>query len=286
MNICSVIDKSSINALALGGFDGLHLGHRELIKRLGENGALLAIEHDRVCLTPDCVRERFCPVPVIIVPLERIMELTPVQFIAELKEEFVNLKRLVVGYDFRFGKDRAAGSKELQTIFDGETIVVSEVSLGGTAVHATRIRSLLLDGNVSGAARLLARPHIIEGKVVRGQGLGSKRLYPTINLSVEKFLAPQDGVYAACTEIGARSYQSVSFVGRRLSADGAFSIETHIIEEGAQIPPIDRVAIWFIDRLRGNRRFEDLDALKEQIAKDVATAKTILTYKENECANL
>ncbi|MDR2152384.1 MAG: bifunctional riboflavin kinase/FAD synthetase [Helicobacteraceae bacterium] len=285
MNICSIIDKSSIEALALGGFDGLHLGHRELIARLGANGALLAIEHDRVCLTPGCVRERFSSVPVITLPLAQIMELSPEEFIALLKAEFVNLKRLVVGYDFRFGKNRAAGGEELKRIFDKETIVVSEVSLGGTAVHAARIRSLLLDGNVSGATRLLTRPHLIEGEVVRGQGLGAKRLYPTINLSVERFLAPQDGVYATCTEIRHKNLQSVSFVGRRLSADGAFSIETHIIEEGAEIPNVDRAAIWFIDRLRGNRRFDDLDALKEQIAKDISAAKTIFACRENECAN-
>jgi riboflavin kinase/FMN adenylyltransferase len=286
LNICSVIDKSSIKALALGGFDGLHLGHRKLIERLGENGALLAIEHSRVCLTPGCVRERFCPVPVVILPLEQVMELTPAQFIAALKAEFVNLKRLVVGYDFRFGKNRAAGAAELKTIFEGETIVVEEVSLGGVAVHATRIRSLLLDGAVSSAARLLARPHLIEGAIVRGQGLGAKRLYPTINLSVEQFLAPQDGVYATRTEIAGETFQSVGFVGRRLSADGAFSIETHIIDDGAQIAPADRAAIWFIDRLRGNRRFDDLDALKEQIAKDIATAKTMLLSKDNACASL
>jgi riboflavin kinase/FMN adenylyltransferase len=284
LNICSTIEKSSINALALGGFDGLHLGHRALIERLGENGALLAIEHDRVCLTPGCVRERFCPVPVVILPLEQIMELTPAQFVAALKSELVNLRRLVVGYDFRFGKDRVGGCEELKQIFDGETIVVPEIAFGGSAVHAARIRSLLLDGNVSGAARLLARPHMIEGAVVRGQGLGGRRLYPTINISTEKFLAPQDGVYATYTEINQKCFPSVSFIGRRLSADGAFSIETHIMKESVDLGEFDRVAIFFIDRLRGNRRFDDLDALKEQIAKDIETSKTTLSFKESECA--
>jgi riboflavin kinase/FMN adenylyltransferase len=280
LNICSIIEKSTIKALALGGFDGLHLGHRALIERLGEGGALLAIEHNRACLTPGCVRERFCPVPVIILPLEKIVDLTPKAFIALLREEFVNLERLVVGYDFRFGKDRAAGGEELKGLFSGETIVVPEVALGGTAVHAARIRSLLLDGNVAVAAQLLKRPHIIEGEVVRGQGLGATRLYPTINVAVRRFLVPQDGVYATNTEINRRLFQSVSFVGRRLSADGAFSIETHIIDEKATIENAESVTIWFIDRLRGNRRFDDLDALKEQITKDIATAKTVLSLKE------
>jgi riboflavin kinase/FMN adenylyltransferase len=289
LNICSIIEKSSVKAFALGGFDGLHIAHRAIINRLGEGGAMLAIEHNRVCLTPGCVRERFCSVPVVILPLEQVRELTPREFIALLQSEFVNLKRLVVGYDFRFGKDRAAGGEELKKIFSGETIIVPEITFGGSAVHAARIRSLLLDGNVRGAARLLNRPHLVEGEIVRGQGLGSERLYPTINLSTRLFLAPQDGVYASWTEINEKCYRSVAFVGRRLSADGAFSIETHIIEKNAnsdEFANADRAAIFFIDRIRGNRRFDDLEALKEQIKKDIYAATDILAQEELKCKDL
>jgi riboflavin kinase/FMN adenylyltransferase len=124
---------------------------------------------------------------------------------------------------------------------------------------------------------------MIEGEIVRGQGLGAKRLYPTINLAVTRFLAPLDGVYASQTEVLGALYKSVSFVGQRLSADGAFAIESHIIDESfkdfagkSEAEQPRSAAIFFAERLRENKRFDDLSNLKAQITNDIAAAKLLL----------
>lgn len=275
---CSFMDKGKIETLALGGFDGLHLGHRALMDRLGEKGALLVIEHNRVCLTPGCFRERFSRHPIFICPLESVRKNSPEHFIDRLQQEFPNLKSIVVGYDFKFGRDRAAGTKDLRKLFKGETVVVPKVSFGKTAVHATWIRSLVIEGHVAHAARLLGRPHLIEGDIVRGQGVGARELFPTINLDVRQFVVPKEGVYATKTEIGGALYPSVSFIGKRLSTDGAFAIETHVIdtENNADFTDYKKVVIWFIDRIRDNKAFSDLSLLKDQIACDIKKAVFIL----------
>lgn len=278
MNNCSLMEKSNIEALALGGFDGLHLGHRALMDRLGKKGALLVIEHNRVCLTPGCFRERFSKHPIFICSLELVRGDSPEQFIDRLQREFPNLRNVVVGYDFKFGKDRAAGAEDLRKLFKGETVIIPEVSFEKTAIHATWIRSLIIEGDVARAARLLGRAHLIEGNIVRGQGVGARELFPTINLNVRQFVVPKDGVYATKTEIGGTMYPSVSFIGERLSTDGAFSIETHIIDKKSNVDFADckKAIIWFIDRVRNNRKFNDLSLLKYRIARDIEDAERIL----------
>lgn len=286
MNTCTVIEKSSVKSLALGGFDGLHLGHRALLERLGENGAVLVIENFHMDLTPGCVRSRFTDKPVILLALDRVCNLTPAEFVAYLKSEFVNLRRLVVGYDFRFGRERAAGAAELAQLFDGETIVIPEVCVEGEGVHSTRIRELIRKARIEEATALLGRPHLIEGEVIRGQGLGMRRLYPTLNLEVRRFILPAEGVYATFTEVKGRCYPSVSFLGHRVSTDGSFAIETHILDENADLHGVAEAAIWFKKRLRANHKFDSLDELKTQIEADISEAQKYLAQKEPPCVNL
>jgi riboflavin kinase/FMN adenylyltransferase len=283
LNICSTIPNSKIDTLALGGFDGLHLGHRALMAELGKHGALLVLEHNYVCLTPGCSRERFSSHPIFILPLETVFALKPNEFIDYLKGNFKNLRRLVVGYDFRFGNSRAAGADDLRVLFDGETIIVPEVKLNGMSVHSTLIRELIIKGDVATAKRLLNRTHFIEGKIINGQGLGATKIYPTLNLETEKFILPRGGVYATRTEIEGKLYRSVSFIGIRETTDNNFSIETHIVDHCANLPNTSYAAIFFEERLRDNKKFDSLEMLKAQISQDIANTKQIL--EERLCAN-
>ena len=237
-------------------------------------------------LTPGCVRSRFTDKPVILLALDRVCDLSPAEFVAYLKKEFVNLRRLVVGYDFRFGRERAAGAADLANLFDGETIVIPEVCVEGEGVHSTRIRELIRKARIEEATALLGRPHLIEGEVIRGQGLGMRRLYPTLNLEVRRFILPAEGVYATFTEVKGRCYPSVSFLGHRVSTDGSFAIETHILDENADLHGTAEAAIWFEKRLRANHKFDSLEALKAQIEADIAEAQKYLAQKEPPCVNL
>ena len=281
---CQNLAPERVASLALGGFDGLHLGHRALIEALGPGGALLAIENSHMDLTPGCVRNRFSPVPVILLSLDRVCNLTPEAFVAFLKEQFPALKQLVVGYDFRFGCQRSGSAADLAQLFEGSCTIVEQVCLAGEPVHATAIRHTIREGNLIHAAKLLGRPYLIEGGVIRGQGLGMRRLYPTLNLEVRRFLIPAEGVYATFSEIEGVSYPSVSFIGHRVSTDGSFAVETHLLSPHKPPQQTEQVALWFEKRLRPNRRFDNLELLKTQIEADIANAKTHLETKEPPCS--
>lgn len=268
--------ESSPTSLAIGKFDGMHRAHQELFARLDERGAILIVDANRGNLTPSHYKKEFTTLPIYAIPLEQIKDLSGEAFVELLKEHFPALQRLVVGYDFRFGKNRAFGVKELADYFKGEVVVVSEIFYQGYSVHSEAIRELITQGEVALAGALLGRDYFIEGEIVKGQGLGARELVPTINLAIERFLIPRTGVYVSQTQLKGERFDSISFVGNRLSSDGKFAIETHLLGANeAMIPPASRARIYFKRYLRENRRFERLEELKAQIAQDIKDAQRI-----------
>lgn len=271
----TILLKDNVDTLAIGSFDGIHLGHRQLIKRLGENGALFVVDKDQANLTPGIKRSEYTGYPCMFCHFLKVKNLSGVEFIALLKKEFPNLKKIVVGYDFRFGQNRSFHAEDLKNFFEGEVEIVPAFTYKGTAIHSSTIRSFLVEGNIEEANRFLGREYAIVGDSVAGQGIGEKELVPTINLKVMYYLIPKEGVYATRTRIGATVYDSVSFIGKRLSTDSSFAIETHIIDETIEGKP-QNVGVIFVKHLRDNQKFEHLDALKEQIKEDIAEAKKAL----------
>ncbi|MGP1450816.1 MAG: bifunctional riboflavin kinase/FAD synthetase [Wolinella sp.] len=270
------LNDERVTSLALGKFDGMHRAHQELFSYLDDGGVIVVIDAERGNLTPNAYKKDFAPYPILSLPLEDIKELSGDEFVRAIKVAFPRLKKIVVGYDFRFGKNRACGIDDLKGLFDGEVVVVPEVFYGGVSVHSEAIRAMLLRGDVLGAMRLLGRSYFIEGRIIRGQGIGARELFATINLSVEQFLIPHDGVYVTKSVISGVHFNSVSFIGRRLSSDGNFSIETHLLcVHGDEIPDSDVVRVEFVEWLRGNLHFENLTLLREQIALDIARAQEI-----------
>jgi len=255
--------SAKVERLAIGAFDGIHLGHRALIDRA--DGVLIIEKGAR--LTPGKSRCRYVGKPCFFYPIEAIRELDAIQFLQKVRHDFPNLKGLVVGYDFAFGKDRRFNVDHLRHLFDGEVEVVDEVRVDGIPVHSRTIRELLASGAISQANRLLGRCYQIEGRHVPGQGIGSRELVPTINVAVKDYLIPKDGVYLTYTN----QIPSLTFVGRRLTLDGSFTIETHLLAP----PPanLDPVRICFLDYLRPNRKFATLAQLKAQIQEDIRQAK-------------
>lgn len=265
-------DPKTITSIAIGGFDGIHVGHLELLKKLDDNGAMVAIESSHVDLTPGRLRERFCPVPIHYLVLEEIFQLSGREFIDLLTGTFPHLKRIVVGYDFHFGFRRQWAAENIGDFFPGEVVIVDEVTVNGISVHSRTIRNHLRLGEVERANTLLGREYMILGDVIRGQGIGMRQLYPTLNLHVDGFLVPGEGVYTTRTKVGERLYPSVSFVGYRVSTDGSFAIETHILDklEHFDAPVVE---LRFVDKIRENAFYEDLEALKKRIALDIEAAR-------------
>ncbi len=257
-----------IDSIAIGGFDGIHLGHQKLISHLGSFGSILVIDRGSALLTPGLNRAKYIDCGVILLPFEDIKLMSGREFISYLKTIFPALKKIVVGYDFRFGYMAKSDVSELREFFDGKIIVVDEVLVDNISVHSKLIKEMLRDGDIVSANRLLGREYEIEGSVVRGQGVGAKELFATINIECNDFLVPKDGVYATFTHIDDHTYMSATFIGDRVSTDGEYSIETHILDNYIDNIP-KTISITFIDFIRENREFSDLSDLKREIKRDI-----------------
>jgi riboflavin kinase/FMN adenylyltransferase len=135
------------------------------------------------------------------------------------------------------------------------------------------IRSYLRDGDLSLANKLLGYNYTIQGLHIQGQGIGSKQFVPTINIEVEDFLIPKDGIYITKTKINNIEYCSVSFIGHRVTTDGKYAIETHILDKNIDRLRSKIVEISFIKRVRDNKKFENYQSLKSEIENDIKISK-------------
>ena len=270
MNIATTLNK--IKTIAIGGFDGMHIGHQHLFAELGEEGCIVVIETGYANLTPKKEREHFTHYPMIYLELEEIRHLDGEGFVSFLQERFPLLEKIVVGYDFHFGKNRKYSHADLQTLFGGEVHVVSEVQYHGDSVHSHKIRAKLQIGDIKGANAFLGHNYSMKGGVVAGQGIGKKELVATINIESNGYLLPKEGVYATLTRIDDEEHfhPSISFVGHRVSTDGSFAVESHILD--GDVVCEKEATISFIDFIRNNQKFDTLEALKAQIKKDISIA--------------
>ncbi len=275
----TILKNEEITSLAIGGFDGLHVAHQELISHLSLKGVLLIIDKKTASLTPNKYRCQHLKHRCIFLDFDEIKQMSASLFVSFLKEQFVNLEKIVVGYDFRFGKDALGDAKELKRLFCKEVVIVDEVFVDGISVHSRVIRALLKDAKLKTVSSLLGRYYEIVGEVIKGQGVGAKKLFATLNLEVKDFLIPKEGVYATFTKIDKKSYPSVTFIGRRLSTDGEFSIETHILDKKLQHIKGD-ITIYFIDFIRENKKFNSLSELKKQISKDLEKRRSYLKFTQ------
>jgi riboflavin kinase / FMN adenylyltransferase len=264
--------RNPLESIALGTFDGLHIAHQMLIAQADGVGV---IETNHAHLTPSADRSLYTDKPIFFYHLEKIRTLQPEAFIAMLQRDFPKLKKIVVGYDFRFGREKKGDCAMLQKLFGGEVCVVNQVKQGGVAVHSKTIREYLRGGDIVMANMLLGRSYRICGTHISGQGIGGKTLVPTLNLDVSSYRLPHEGVYATRTQIDGVWHKSVSFLGHRLSTDGNYAVESHILE-GFAPPHCNTIAIEFVKTIRENKRFDNLETLKTQIDRDIDQAKRIL----------
>ena len=309
-------NKDEIYSLAIGRFDGLHLGHGAIFAHLGERSAVLVIENHHANLTPN--RAKFAKIPLFFYEFKEIRALCVGDFIAKLRADFTNLKQIVVGADFRFGRDRSGGVDELRASFGGEVCVVDEYKISGVAVHSAKIREFLSAGEIEKASKFLGRNYEICGQIVRGAGLGKRELFATINADINGYFLPKNGVYATFVRILGISvftparknfddksgenldkfsqisgdnfgwFWGATFIGNRLSIDEKFAIETHVLadESGRKINADFwqnlgdivglNLEIRFVKFIRENIKFSDLSALKAQISRDFDKIRAVL----------
>ena len=285
-----------ITSLAIGKFDGIHLGHRKLLELLGDRGAVLiidkAIEQNLIShnlsvqnqgfLTS--LQDRLDQLPnAYVVEFASVAHMSGEEFVATLLESLPSLETIIVGYDFRFGRDRLCGADDLGHLCEIRqssqgrairAIVVPKVCYGEIPLHASVIKDFVRHGDIAVANAMLGWHYAITGDVIRGQGIASKELFPTINIRAQGYVLPASGVYATSVD----GKMAVSFFGHRVSTDGAYAIESHIIDsEIAQVP--ERLTIQMYKKIRENRHFDSLQELKAQIECDIKQAREILEQR-------
>ena len=284
--------------VALGMFDGVHLGHRALMSRLQEEATLLhAIpavytfsNHPLEVLGGNVrllsgIRERNMLLRTLgaeeleSVPFTREMAaLSPEAFIDLLSAKW-DVRGLVVGYNYTCG-DRGAGTpetlREIGSRRGFSVSVVEPVLLEGEPVSSTRIREAVERGDITLANRLLKRRYTLSGTVVQNKRIGSRIGFPTANIDANpKRAIPADGVYATFASVDGGMYRAVTNIGTNPTVNGEkLTIETHLIDFHSDIYG-QSLSISFRKRLRGELMFDTLDALKEQIRLDVEEAESL-----------
>ena len=261
-----------IKSIAIGSFDGVHLGHQALIR---EVEAVLIIERNRSVITPGYRRTDYINKPAFFYHLDRVISLSAKEFIEKLSQDFPNLETIVVGYDFGFGYKKEGNTTLLQQLFRGKVKVIKEVKYKDISIHSRSIKEFIKNGEIRLTNELLNHTYRIDGQIVTGQGLGKKELVPTLNLKVQNFLLPKEGVYATRTYIDNQWLPSVSFFGHRVTTDGSFAVESHILDRDIGVVK-GKIELEFIAFIRDNQKFDGLEALKTAIDQDIAKSRELI----------
>jgi riboflavin kinase/FMN adenylyltransferase len=287
------------SVLAIGNFDGIHLGHQEILRSavaraqaLGAVSTALTFDPSpRKVLRPDSAPLRLSTnaqrmdwfnslglEAAVILPFTlELARLSPEEFVEHILVRDLHIKTVLVGEDFHFGHKQAGNVKllkELGTKNDFDVVIVPPVQYRGEIVSSTIIRREVAEGDVSHAGRLLGRPFALTGEVVGGTGTGRKFTFPTLNLAAEQELLPARGVYITRTFFDGEncSRRSVTNIGVRPTFNGsALSVETHLLDfQGTNTP--NRIEVRFWKRFREEKKFTGPEELRAQIARDIATA--------------
>ncbi len=286
--------------VSVGNFDGVHRAHRhvldEIVLRAQAGHAQSVVvtfePHPARILRPDHNLKLLTPLPeklrlleatgvdaVLLLPFSRDLSLmTPHQFAHEILKKRLHAREVHEGYNFRFGH-KAAGNiqmlRELGREMGFEVHDYPEMRLRGENVSSSHIRKLLSEGRVNRARHLLQRPFSILSTAGRGRGYWANYTVPTINLSHYDELVPKHGVYITRTRIGGECFDSVTNIGNRPTfGSDSFAVESHLLNfHPIQLSAETEVELHFLDRLRDEIKFPSVDALKEQIGRDVGTAQ-------------
>ena len=287
--------------LTLGNFDGVHLGHQKIFNAVKEEAR--KIDGEAIVFTFDphplqVLDPQRCPpfitpfkkklmlvemlgIDVIIVATFDlgIANITPEAFVKQILVDKIGVKKILVGYNYYFGKDRRGNVEMLIQLgkkFGFEVKVIEALKVNDTPVSSSKIRELIQDGQMGQAAQLLGRNYRLMGKVIWGSSRGKDLGFPTANLEILNGLYPKTGVYATKVIIGNKTYLGVADVGYNPTfGKNPLSVEVHILDFTRDIYG-EEIQLIFFDRIRDEEVFEEPDSLVRQMEKDVDVARKIL----------
>jgi len=289
-------------AVTIGNFDGLHLGHRAVLARLVERAKTLGVPAVVMSFEPtpreyfmgaaapprlSSFREKFCGLEAL--GIDRLFcvrfdaalaGLEPQAFIDEYLVDGLGTRYLAIGDDFRFGRDRAGDFATLRAAGQRHGFEVEDTPtclLDGIRVSSTAVRGALASGDLALATRLLGRHYAMSGRVMRGQRLGRKLGFPTVNLRPAHRMVPMTGVFAALVRgLGLQARPAVANLGTRPTVDGHERLlEAHLFDYSGDLYG-RRLTVEFFARLRDEQRFDNVECLTAQMHRDAELARRIL----------
>ncbi len=302
MKILSLKDLTNFHhetVITDGGFDGIHVGHKtiisETVMQAKENGLKSVLvtfrRPPRLFFHPECnllttLDEKIELLSglgldfILLLDFLEVKGLEAEDFVQDIILDGLNGRRMVIGFNHHFGHGGRGNSELLVKNIDRWRIfltVVPPVFVDGFPVSSSLIRQLIASGRVEDAMFCLGHPYFITGEVIRGRGVGREIGYPTANIAVpEGKLLPANGVYAAYCELKGETYPAAVFIGyRKTLGDGEHSVEAHLIDFDGSLYG-EKIRLKFIRRIRDERKFDSLKALREQISKDIAEIKAVL----------
>jgi len=295
------------SVLALGMFDGVHLGHQALLRLAAQAARELQAQTVAFTFTDAPGKLLHLPVTSLSTPDQRVRwlgeagadrvdmvdftqtfaDLSPEGFLDYLQARY-DIAALAAGFNFTFGRRGAGTAQTLRTLGEerGFQILIAEpVLLGGEPVSSTRIRALVSEGRMEEARSLLGRPYALEGIVTANRHIGRALGYPTANLEAGEQLLPPDGVYATFARVGRRDCPAVTNVGTNPTVAGEKrTVETYVLDESLSLYG-QTLSVSFLSRLREERTFPSLQALSDQIGSDVAAAKKLFDSEKKTVYN-
>jgi len=289
---------------AIGNFDGVHLGHqallRETVRIAAEKdaapGAIVFEPHPRRFFSPDAppfllyapemrdklLKDHGAEEILKIVFDASLSKLSPSNFVYDVLIERLGVSGLVAGADFRFGAKRAGDRAYLEKVGEDSDFHVEIVDLvndadGGEKFGSSAVREAIKQGDMAGAASMLGRSWSVSGRIAEGQKLGRTLGFPTANFTLGEIIEPRHGVYATRAFVDGKEFAAVSNFGRRPTVGSdAPLLETHLLDFDGDLYG-KTLEVAFVDFIRDEQKFDGLDALKAQIAKDRDKASKILT---------
>ncbi|HLV15045.1 MAG TPA: bifunctional riboflavin kinase/FAD synthetase [Xanthomarina sp.] len=294
------LDFNFNTVVTIGTFDGVHIGHRKIIERLVQSAkksqlksvVLTFFPHPRMVLQKDAdmklintIDERSTTLKqlgldVLVVKkfTKEFSRLTAEEYVTEVLVKQLRVKKIIIGYDHHFGRNRTANIEDLKAygkIHDFEVEEISAQDINEVSVSSTKIRTALLEGNIKKANKYLGSNFILSGKVVKGKGLGNTIGFPTANLHIEESykLIPKQGVYIVKTVIDNRTIFGMMNIGFNptIDTDKKQKIEIHFLNFNQSIYN-QTLVIELLDRIRDEQKFDSVSALKAQLEKDKQTS--------------
>lgn len=295
INLSNYKESRFPTAVALGNFDGIHIGHRSLIETMVEESRrlnlkpslLLFSNHTRSLVdkhTPRSIISMDQKLEILeglgvelvyIMEFDRdLMSLSPADFVEKILIDRMNTKLIVVGFDYRFGHKASGDTKDLEELsknFHYHLKVINPIKDGETVVSSSKIRELIREGRVEEAERSLGRPYTIIGKVIAGESRGTKLGFPTANIELgDNYVLPKTGVYYSHTKVDGKTYKSATNIGYNptFNNNKTIKIETYILDFQGDIYG-KTIEVSFKKFLRDDIKFNQVSDLISQMEADV-----------------